>query len=79
VFDSRLLDPDAIDRLVMSGDQRINTDQNRWIEYATPRYNWTDKNWEDSNVAWLKSFASGSEVTAGARVLGVHRTPSGSE
>jgi spermidine synthase len=57
IFSSRVLDPNGTDRLVASGPTTINTDHNRWIEYATPRYNWTDRDWETSNLRWLKSFA----------------------
>lgn len=56
VFDSRLLSPEAVDRLLSQAQPRLNTDHNRWIEYATPRYNWTDDDGE-GNLAWLKSFA----------------------
>lgn len=57
IFNSRILDPPGIDRLLKAGYPAINTDHNRWIEYATPRYNWSDFNWEPGNLAWLKSFA----------------------
>jgi spermidine synthase len=56
-FDSRLLAPDAVDRLVRSEPFVINTDHNRWIEYATPRYNWLDDDGSARNFAWLRSFA----------------------
>jgi len=61
VFDSRLLTPAAVDRLLGQGQHGINTDHNRWIEYATPRYNWTDDD-GTANLAWLKSFADPSPV-----------------
>jgi len=67
IFDSRILDPAGVDRLLKTGHPAINTDHNRWLEYATPRYNWTDHVWEDSNLAWLKSFAP--QTTAAAKVL----------
>ena len=40
----------------------INTDHNRWIEYATPRYNWTDDDGGAANLPWLKTFADPSPV-----------------
>ena len=57
VFDSRLLSPAAVDRLLGQAAYGINTDHNRWIEYATPRYNWIDDDGGAANLAWLKSFA----------------------
>jgi len=56
VFDTRLLSPEAVDRLLAQAAAPINTDHNRWIEYATPRYNWTGDD-GTSNLAWIKSFA----------------------
>jgi len=56
VFESRLLDSAHIDHLLKRNGSFINTDHNRWIEYATPRYNWTDNNGVE-NLAWLRSFA----------------------
>ncbi len=71
VFDSRLLSAAAVDRLLSQGTHEINTrinigintDHNRWIEYATPRYNWTDDD-GIANIAWLKSFAEPEPVAA---------------
>lgn len=57
IFDSQLLSPAAVDRLLSQGQYGINTDHNRWIEYATPRYNWTDDDDGAANLAWLKTFA----------------------
>jgi spermidine synthase len=62
VFDSRVLSPVDVDRLLSQGGYGINTDHNRWIEYATPRYNWTDDDGGASNLAWLKTFAEPSPV-----------------
>lgn len=66
VFDSRLLSPAAVDRLLSQSRHGINTDHNRWIEYATPRYNWTDDDGV-ANLAWLKSFADPVPVAAAQR------------
>ncbi|QOY84901.1 fused MFS/spermidine synthase [Paludibaculum fermentans] len=58
MYDSRVLDTSGVDRLLSSAKPVINTDHNRWLEYATPRYNWTDDNWPSINLAWLRSFAA---------------------
>jgi len=31
----------------------INTDHNRWIEYATPRYNVSSHDWRTENLAFF--------------------------
>jgi len=67
VFDSQLLSPVAVDRLLSQGQYGINDDHNRWIEYATPRYNWTDDDGGAANLVWLKSFSDPSPVTAARR------------
>jgi spermidine synthase len=60
VFDSRLLSPAAVDHLLGQSHYGLNTDHNRWIEYATPRYNWIDDDGGAANLMWLKSFAEQS-------------------
>jgi len=67
VFDSELLSPAAVDRLLAEGQYGLNTDHNRWIEYATPRYNWTDDDGGAANLLWLKGFADSGPVTAAVR------------
>ncbi len=67
VFDSQLLSPAAVDRLLGQGQYGINNDHNRWIEYATPRYNWTDDDGGAANLMWLKGFADPSPVTSAQR------------
>jgi len=64
VFDSRVLGPADVDRLLAQGPHGLNTDHNRWIEYATPRYNWTDDDGGAANLAWLKTFADPTPVAA---------------
>ena len=66
VFDSQVLSPAAVDRLLGQRQYLLNTDHNRWIEYATPRYNWTDDDGGAANILWLKGFAEPS-VTAAHR------------
>ncbi|HEX5432174.1 MAG TPA: hypothetical protein VFW83_09420, partial [Bryobacteraceae bacterium] len=57
VFDSQLLDSEGVDRLLRTSPHVLNTDHNRWIEYATPRYNWTDNDGA-GNFAWIRTFES---------------------
>ena len=66
VFDSQVLSPAAVDRLLSQRQYLLNTDHNRWIEYATPRYNWTDDDGGAANILWLKGFAE-PPVTAAHR------------
>ena len=44
---SVLVSPAAMDRLISDFHPVINTDHNRWLEYATPRY-------QSSNLDWLR-------------------------
>lgn len=67
VFDSLVLNPPAVDRLLEGGQYAINTDHNRWIEYATPRYNWTDDDGGTANLIWLRSFAAPPRMTSAQR------------
>jgi hypothetical protein len=34
----------------------INTDHNRWLEYATPQYNVSAVDWDTRNVRFLRGF-----------------------
>jgi spermidine synthase len=67
VFDSQVLSPQDVDRLLSQTQPGLNTDHNRWIEYATPRYNWTDDDGGAANLAWLKSFSRPSPVATATR------------
>jgi spermidine synthase len=40
----------------------INTDHNRWIEFATPRYNSSNYDWAAHNVGILESFERKAEA-----------------
>jgi spermidine synthase len=53
---SRILDPEAVDRMIAADHPRLNTDHNRFIEYATPRYYSSDYNWTAHNRAFLAAF-----------------------
>lgn len=57
MFDSQVLGPDDVDRLVAGANAVINSDHSRWLEYATPRYNWMDVDWMGKNLGYLRSFA----------------------
>jgi spermidine synthase len=65
VLDSQLLTTAGVDRLVKAGYQTINTDHNRWLEYTTPRYNWSDQDWPATNFAWIKTFSNAAQTAAG--------------
>jgi spermidine synthase len=58
IYQSQILDCAAVDRMLAASHPVINTDHNRWLEYATPRYNWTDDDWGYLNMTWLRSFAT---------------------
>ena len=53
---SKLMSPDAVDRMIADMKPVINTDHNRWIEYATPRYNASEKDWAKHNVQVFRGF-----------------------
>jgi len=55
---SRLLAPADVARLSGSPLARINTDANRFLEYATPRYGYRTDDMGSANVASLASVAS---------------------
>lgn len=57
VLASRLLAPEEVTRLVRSVRLEINTDRNRYLEYATPRYNLSSLNYGEGNVKVLGQFA----------------------
>jgi spermidine synthase len=56
MFDSRVMSPEAVDRMIAAVPAVINTDHNRWLEYATPRYNSSNLDWIAVNLAFLKSY-----------------------
>jgi len=47
------MSPDAVDAMIAELHPVINTDHNRWIEYATPRYNATSRDWKAENLAYF--------------------------
>jgi spermidine synthase len=63
MFHSRVMSPDAVDRMIADAAAHgrpavVNTDHNRWLEYATPRYNSSNADWVSRNLAFLRSFES---------------------
>jgi len=61
MFHSRVMSPDAVDRMLAQALAQgqpavINTDHNRWLEYATPRYNSSNADWVARNLAFLRGF-----------------------
>jgi spermidine synthase len=63
---SCLLDSSAIDRLASSGPH-LNTDWNRWLEYATPLYNMSKEDWNSINRAEFQRWASTESVLSSHR------------
>jgi spermidine synthase len=53
VSEARLLDPEGVDAMIGELDPVINTDHNRWIEYATPRYNASSHDWRTENLEFF--------------------------
>jgi spermidine synthase len=53
ILHARLMTPEAVDAMIREQKPVINTDHNRWIEYATPRYNVSAHDWRADNVAFF--------------------------
>ena len=53
---ARLLDAEGVARLVAGGHPQINTDHNRWIEYATPQYQSSSYDWVAHNLEYLRRY-----------------------
>jgi spermidine synthase len=53
---ARLLDADGVARLVRDMHPKINTDDNRWMEYATPRYQSSSYDWVSHNLSFLRRY-----------------------
>jgi spermidine synthase len=56
VLQGRLLSEPAVDRLILERRPVVNTDQNRHLEYATPRYSSSERDWTKYNVEFLKQW-----------------------
>jgi spermidine synthase len=59
---SRILAPVDVDRLSRFPDVHLNTDGNRFLEYATPRYNYRRDDMIGANVVALVSLASSPAI-----------------
>ena len=53
---ARLLDADGVARLIRDQHPPINTDHNRWIEYATPPYQSSSYDWLTHNLQFLRQY-----------------------
>jgi spermidine synthase len=54
-----VLGSDGVDRMVTALHPIINTDQNRWIEYAAPRYSSGAVDWKARNIRFLAQWSPG--------------------
>jgi spermidine synthase len=52
-----ILLPEDTRKLVRSQPYVINTDRNRYLEYATPRYNFSNDDFRRDNMGWLRKYA----------------------
>ena len=53
ILRARLMSAEGVDAMVRELEPVINTDHNRWIEYATPRYNVSSHDWRADNLAFF--------------------------
>ena len=53
---AQLLSPEAVARLLAAQHPPVNTDHNRWMEYATPRYQSSGEDWVARNLAFLRGY-----------------------
>lgn len=53
----RLLAPEEVAQIFLSGEFVINSDRNRYIEYATPRFNYDRTEWEKVNLVRMAALA----------------------
>ena len=54
-----LLNSDGVDRMLTALHPIINTDHNRWIEYAAPRYSSGAVDWRARNIRFLAQWSPG--------------------
>ena len=53
ILSARLMSAEQVDAMVRELKPVINTDHNRWIEYAAPRYNISRYDWRADNLAFF--------------------------
>ena len=56
LYGSVLVAPNNLNRLVNEFHAVINTDHNRWLEYATPRYQSSSLDWFSHNSRMLSRY-----------------------
>jgi hypothetical protein len=56
ILQGRLLSEPAVDRMILARRPVINTDQNRHLEYATPKYSSAERDWATYNLAFFKQW-----------------------
>lgn len=56
ILESRATSPAGVDHMLARMPLIVNTDHNRWLEYATPRYNACGIDWASRNILFLRSF-----------------------
>jgi spermidine synthase len=56
LWDARLLGDDGAAALIRDVRPPINTDDNRWLEYASPRYQASSFNWIEYNLRFLAKY-----------------------
>jgi spermidine synthase len=56
ILQGRLLSEQGVNRMIRELRPVINTDQNRHIEYATPKYSSAERDWAKYNVEFLKQW-----------------------
>ena len=64
---SRVMSPEAVDALIRGLNPVINTDHNRWLEYATPRYNSSGEDWVARNLQTMRGYESEVEPHQASR------------
>jgi spermidine synthase len=73
ILQGRLLSEPAVDRLIRERRPVINTDHNRHLEYATPKYSSSERDWMSYNLEFLKRWDDKSPVAAVAAVNAVNK------
>ena len=53
---AQLVGPEGVTRMSRELHPKINTDHNRWIEYATPRYQSSSADWVGTNLDFVKRY-----------------------
>ena len=67
VLQGRLLSEPGVDRMILERRPVINTDQNRYLEYATPKYSSAERDWAKYNVEFLKQWDQPEPVASVAK------------